>query len=139
MKIFSVAKNCALLILGCMIWGCGSKSEKKQSVQGTVWYRGMPLPGGVIIFVPDEARGNSGPLCRSSIAADGNFHLAQEVPSGWYRIAIAPLPTEAESLPSVSVPYPGPARRYRNPELSGLTGEIRNSAENHFEFVLDDS
>lgn len=119
--------------------GCGSKSPTKIAIKGKVWYRGEPLPGGVIVFAPDADRGNNGPLAKGTIAADGSFTLAPETAPGWYRVAVAPLPSESISSPTVSNPYPGPPLRFRNPHLSGLSGEIKPGTENAFEFHLDDS
>ena len=121
------------------IAGCGSKSPTKITVHGKVWYRGEPLPGGLIVFIPDTERGNNGPLAKGTIAADGTFSLAPETAAGWYRVAVAPLPSESTSIPTASNPYPGPPLRYRNPTISGLSGEIKPGTENTFEFHLEDS
>ena len=118
--------------------GCGTKTPAKSAIKGKVWYRGEPLPGGVIVFAPDAERGNNGPLARGAIAADGTFSLAPETAGGWYRVAIAPLPSDGQTLPTPSNPYPGAPARYRNPLLSGLQGEIKVGVENSFEFHLDD-
>ncbi len=119
--------------------GCGSKPPTKIAVKGKVWYRGEPLPGGIIVFAPDAERGNSGSLAKGTIAADGTFSLAPETAAGWYRVAVAPLPSDAATAPTVSNPYPGLPARYRNPNLSGLNGEIKPGTENTFEFNLEDS
>jgi len=119
--------------------GCGSKSSTKTEVKGRVLYRGEPLPGGVIVFTPDTERGNNGPLAKGTIAADGTFSLAPETAPGWYRVAVAPLPSPSISAPTPLNPYPGAPPRYRNPNLSGLQGEIKPGTENTFEFHLDDS
>jgi hypothetical protein len=119
--------------------GCGSKSSTKIAIKGKVWYRGEPLPGGLIVFAPDSERGNNGPLAKGTIAADGTFSLAPETAPGWYRVAIAPLPATSDSVPTPFNPYPGAPPRYRNPHLSGLQGEIKAGTENTFEFQLDDS
>jgi hypothetical protein len=118
--------------------GCGSKSPAKTAIKGKVWYRGEPLPGGLVAFVPDGDRGNNGPLAKGTIAADGTFSLAPETAPGWYRVAIAPLPAESTSSPTPSNPYPGVPLRYRNPSFSGIQGEIKQGAENTFEFYLED-
>ena len=118
--------------------GCGSKASSKQSVKGHVWYHGEPLPGGTIVFVPDEERGSSGALVKGSISSDGTFTLDSDMPAGWYRVAIAPLPSVSSSTPTVADPYPGPPARYRNPQLSGLIGEVKKATDNAFDFQLDD-
>jgi hypothetical protein len=128
-----------LAITTFVLAGCGSKPLAKIAVKGKVWYRGQPLPGGTIVFAPDAERGNNGPLAKGTIAADGTFALAPETAAGWYRIAVAPLPSDSTSAPTVSNPYPGLPARYRNPNLSGLNGEIKPGTENTFEFNLEDS
>jgi hypothetical protein len=118
--------------------GCGPKAPAKTAVTGRVVYRGEPLNGGVIVFVPDEERGNSGPFVKATVLLDGTFALGADLAAGWYRVAVAPLPAAEPTLPTASNPYPGPPARYRNPQLSGLAGEVRPGADNSFEFVLDD-
>lgn len=129
-----------LLAIGFVpLAGCGSKESDKKSVKGRVWYRGEPLPGGTIVFVPDEERGSSGTLVKGAISSDGSFTLNSDMPAGWYRVAIAPLPSPTSSTPTVAHPYPGPPARYRNPHLSGLIGEVKKATDNAFEFQLDDA
>lgn len=126
-----------------LLTGCGSKSSTKIEVKGQVWYHGAPLNGGVVVFAPDPDRGNNGPMAKGTIQSDGTFTLTTDntmgVLPGWYRIAIAAQPNAESSLPTVPNPYPGPAARYRNPELSGLLGEVKPGTDNHFNFELDDS
>lgn len=129
--------GCAILAGG--ILGCGSRTPNEQSVKGQVWYRGGPLPGGMIVFVPDEERGNSGPLIKAEVQADGSFSLGGSVPPGWYRMAIAPPPSSGSTLPTVASPYPTVPSRYRNPQLSGLQGEIKPNAENVLDLQLEDA
>jgi hypothetical protein len=119
--------------------GCGSKGAGKAAVKGRVTYREEPLEGGAIVFVPDEDRGNNGSLVKGTILLDGTFTLQSETAPGWYRVAIAPLPSASISLtPTPSRPYPGPPARYRNPALSGLAGEVKPGADNNFMFQLYD-
>jgi hypothetical protein len=124
-----------------LLAGCGSKEPVKNSVSGRVFYRDSPLNGGAIVFVPDVDRGNTGPLAKATIREDGTFSVATSTPNlatGWYQIAVAPKPTETSSVPTASNPYPGPPSRYRNPQLSGLAGEVKPGIENVFEFQLED-
>jgi hypothetical protein len=124
--------------------GCGSKPSEKITVKGRVCYRGEPLNGGVIVFAPDGDRGNNGDLAKGVIESDGTFSLKSDdskgIAAGWYRVAIAPHPSpSASATPTASDPYPAPPSRYRNPQLSGLQGEVKRNADNQFEFQLDDS
>jgi hypothetical protein len=130
-----------LLIFATLVasTGCGSKGSAKGTVKGRVIYRGEPLEGGAIVFVPDEDRGNSGALVKGTILLDGSFTLPAETTVGWYRVAVAPLPiADRASTPTASNPYPAPPARYRNPNLSGLAGEVKAGADNNFEFQLAD-
>lgn len=53
--------------------GCGRPSgPSRYDVSGTVTFRGQPVPSGSIVFEPDAARGNSGPVSVMSIV-DGRF------------------------------------------------------------------
>jgi hypothetical protein len=119
--------------------GCGAKEAAPSEVKGRVDYRGGPLAGGLIVFVPDEERGNSGPLVKATINADGSFSLGSSVPAGWYKVAVAPLPGSGRTTPTAVDPYPGPPLRYRNPQLSGLEGEVKAGTENVFAFQLNDA
>ncbi len=127
-----------ILVAAFFVIGCGSSSNVPTTLQGHVWYRGQPLPGGMIVFVPDEERGHTGPLLKAAIQADGSFTVEGKVDAGWYRAAVAPPPT-AGSFPTVSEPYPCPPARYRNPQLSGLLAEVKGGCDNVFEFLVDES
>lgn len=128
----------ALLSAGMLgILGCGSKLAGPTEVKGRVGYHGGPLPGGVIVFVPDEDRGNNGTLLKGTIKEDGTFSLGSSVPAGWYRVAIAPQPSTQPTTPTAVNPYPGPSAKYRNPQLSGLQGEVKADTDNIFDFQLD--
>lgn len=118
--------------------GCSSKPAGPPTVKGSVRYRGEPLGGGRIAFVPDEERGATGPLITAVIQPDGSFVLPAEVRPGWYRVAVAPPPANA-SVPTPGEPYPILPARYRNPRNSGLQGEVKAGAENVFHFQLDDA
>jgi len=118
--------------------GCGGRGAPSSDVKGRVGYRGGPLAGGLIVFVPDEERGNSGPLVKGTIRADGSFSLGSSLPAGWYKVAVAPPPGPGRTTPTAADPYPAPPLRYRNPQLSGLEGEVKAGAENVFDFQLTD-
>ncbi len=119
--------------------GCGAKEAAPNDVKGRVDYRGGALAGGLIVFVPDEERGNSGPLVKGTIQPDGSFSLGSSVPAGWYKVAVAPFPGAGQTTPTAADPYPGPPLRYRNPQLSGLDGEVKAGTDNVFHFQLNDA
>jgi hypothetical protein len=110
--------------------GCGPGMEERAPVQGQVFYRGRPLAGGTIVFTPDAERGGRGPLALGEIGADGRYTLRTEgrpgaVP-GWHRITVAAGRGPDDSLP----------RRYRDPERSDLSRQVRAGQANVFDLHL---
>jgi hypothetical protein len=53
-----------LLFLACIVVaGCGQRGVPPRfQVQGTVTFKGRPVPSGTIRFEPDGSRGNQGPV-----------------------------------------------------------------------------
>jgi hypothetical protein len=121
--------------------GCGSAETGYPLVTGRVYYHGQPLAGGLIVFTPDEERGNSGPLAKAIIGPDGRFSLRAEgklgASPGWHRITIAPAPVASKSTRLQL--YQSPPIRLRSPQFSGLTREVKAGSRNAFDFLLDDS
>jgi len=119
------------LILG-MLGGCGSSNAPAGGVRGRVLVGGLPLSGGMVVFAPDESRGNRGHLGTAGIERDGWYTIPASagLNAGWHRIAIAGPTTVSWRLPE----------EFRNPELSGLEREIKAGAENvvDIEIAIDD-
>jgi hypothetical protein len=116
------------MVLG-LVAGCGGSSEL-AAVQGHVRYRGQPLTGGVIIFVPDIERGGRGPLAIAELGAEGQFELRTEgkpgCRPGWHRVTVA-VSSSHQQVPA----------HYRDPELSGQRVEVRSGVTNHCDIRLD--
>jgi hypothetical protein len=123
--------------------GCGSKGDPVTPVRGTVAYRGSPLRGGTIVFTPDASKGTRGPLALGEIQPDGTYVLKTgESPgavAGWHRITVvavqaasAPQPGQRFAIPQSLVP-----ERYRDPELCGLSREVKAGEGNVLDFDLD--
>jgi hypothetical protein len=124
--------------------GCGSGGHDVfRPVRGRVLYRGVPLSGGTIVFSPDPERGGSGPLAVADIQPDGYYVLKTEdrpgAAAGWYRVTVVAL-----QVPPASPGAAGwvPARslvpaKYRDPELSGLSCQVRDDQDNNVEFNLE--
>src|SRR5947209_3275257 len=79
--------------------GCGRFSAPLTPVHGKVYYKGMPVGGGTVVFTPNASMGSAGPLARADTQADGTFVLKtgdlQGASPGWYRVsvmAMEPLP-----------------------------------------------
>jgi hypothetical protein len=121
--------------------GCGSAKTGYPLVTGRVYYHGQPVAGGLIVFTPDEERGNTGPLAKAIIGPDGRFSLRSEgklgAAPGWHRVTIAPAPVASKSVRLQL--YQSPPIRLRSPQLSGLSREVKADAANAFDFLLDDS
>jgi hypothetical protein len=133
----------AYLLLGSIFFlGCRKITDPTStSVTGTVTYQGIPLSGGTITFTPDTERGSRGAPLSATIQTNGKFTLLKEdgspPPSGYYRIAVAAR-AGAFPDPTPEDPYPGPPKRYRNPEKSNLFGHIQSGSENYFDIQLVD-
>lgn len=130
---------CAVLAL---VAGCGKSKPVETVVRGQILYRGEPVSGGLIVFVPNADRGSDGPVVTANLNDDGSFSLTgvdgQPIAGGWYRIAVAPRAGTVE-LPTAGRPYPGLPTKYRNPGLSGLSAEVKSGSDNVICFDLDDA
>ena len=131
-----------LLALG-MLAGCQRGPVALSPVSGKVSYKGLALPSGTIVFTPDSGRGESGPIAHGKINVDGTYHLASGealgAMPGWYRITVIayasagqPLPGERFAVPPSLIP-----EKYRDPELSLLTCEVKPGRANTIDFNLD--
>jgi hypothetical protein len=124
-----------------LLAGCGRSEPALTPVQGRVFYRGQPLPGGTIVFTPDPHRGGHGPQAWAEVGADGRYSLRTggkkgAVP-GWHLVTIAPLrsrgsPRGADAATPLALPA-----RYRDPELSGQRVEVRPERVNQCDLHLD--
>src|SRR5262249_46851072 len=113
------------------------------SVHGRVTYRGVPVRAGTVVFVPDGSRGCHGPLAQAELQSDGSYTLRTEdaagAAAGWYRVTVASVrmpegPTEGGKVvaPITLVP-----EKYRSPDLSGLSCEVRTDRDNRIDFNLE--
>jgi hypothetical protein len=131
----------AVLLL--LAGGCGGGGTSPlATVKGKVLYRGRPLPTGTIVFAPDSVRGNHGPLARAAIQPDGSYALqTDDVPGaapGWYRVTVIALDaTAATSGQSFAVPHSLLPDKYRDPQLSGLSCEVKPERVNGINFNLE--
>jgi hypothetical protein len=130
----------AVLLLTGSLSGCGGKeSSASTAVAGKVSYRGKLLGTGSIVFVPDAMRGTGGdPIC-AAIGPDGAYKLpGAGIPDGWYRVTVAAVgigpaaPDQRTGLPYSLLPD-----KYRDPEASGLSCEVKPGRENTINFNLE--
>ena len=129
------------LTLGLLLLaGCAPKSGTPVPVSGKVYYKGTLLHGGLIVFTPDAAKGESGPSAYGEIGPDGSYKLMTDnvvgANPGWYRVTVASLSNTFSSLetPPVSL-IP---ERYRDPQLSQLQVEVKPNIANPHDFNLPD-
>lgn len=109
--------------------GCNSPPPSLAEVVGQVICDGMPLPGASVVLTPDRDRGTRGPISWGRAGVDGCFTLqADGQPGavvGHHRVSVCYQPSEPITH-SVKLP----ARRYRQPDTSGLKVEVRAGQSN---------
>ena len=95
------------------------------------------------MFTPDNSRGATGPIAFGKISQDGTYHLytgeALGAPAGWYRITVtslAPSGVQSQGQP-FNPPYSYLPDKYRDPQLSELSCEIKPNKANSIDFNLD--
>ena len=128
----------AMLLLA----GCGR--APLTPVHGKVAYKGFSLQSGVIVFTPDASRGERGSIAVGKIASDGTYTLstgdAAGAAPGWYRVTVSSLADTSFSQPGAQgFTYPQSLlpEKYRDPEQSLLTCEVKPSRTNNIDFNLD--
>lgn len=129
-----------LVLIGA---GCGGPAPSELApVRGKVIFRGKPLTTGTIVFVPDPMRNTPGPLARADVQPDGSYQLksgdATGAATGWHRVTIvAVVPTASVPGQRFARPRPLLPEKYRDPELSGLSCEVKPGRDNTINFNLD--
>ncbi len=80
----------SLAVLAMVAAGCGESKPTLAPVRGHVYYHGVPLAGGAVVFTPDPDRGGRGPLACARIGADGAYVLVTGTDNGavvgWHRV-----------------------------------------------------
>ncbi|MEX2172764.1 MAG: carboxypeptidase-like regulatory domain-containing protein [Pirellulaceae bacterium] len=132
--------------------GCGSPAlDGTVAVNGTVTYKGQPVEGATVMFMPDgDRRAASG-----MTDASGRFQLTTLTPEdgampGNYKVTVskteitatrpsgdAPPPTENPQWPPLTTAELLPVK-YKLADTSGLTAEVASGATNDFPFDLVD-
>ncbi|MDB5339864.1 MAG: hypothetical protein JWN70_5483 [Planctomycetaceae bacterium] len=146
-------KSCALLffcVASCLTnQGCGlMSSEPAGKVHGVIKFKGEPvLPGTAVMFVMSS----KGLGALGDVEEDGKFVLkmagTDQIPVGTYTVSIRPG-TGPEMTPEEQInaglnkkktvdPGDGVPQKYRVPETSGLTFEVK-VGENQFDLDMTD-
>jgi hypothetical protein len=129
---------CAIVLALTLLSGCGSSDEKETaSVQGLVTFRGEPLAGATIFFVPEK-----GPRATAETDAKGTFKLMTYRPGdgavpGEFKVSVAKYvldpATAKNSTPSTKNEVP---ERYGNTTSSMLRAKVEKGKKNEFKFEL---
>jgi hypothetical protein len=105
---------------------------KGEPVEGTVTYKGQPLPAGTITFVSKDGK----VTVAAPIAADGTYRAT--VPVGEYRVAVSTM--ELKKADPKNPPKPGDPKeppkkfvlipaKYGDPNTSGLTYSVQKGKQ----------
>ena len=133
-------------VLAIASGGCGGgDAPELAEAGGTVTYKGQPLEGANVVFMPA-----SGPTAYGSTGPDGTFTWTTRGQPGAKvgpgRVAITAFeeldePKEEEDLTAEDLQKMSQSRipaKYGKPETSGLTATVTADEENKFEFDLTD-
>lgn len=129
---------CAVALAITLLSGCGSSDQKETaSVQGLVTFRGEPLAGATVFFVPEK-----GPRATAETDANGTFKLMTYRPGdgavpGEFKVSVAKYvldpATAKNSTPSTKNEVP---ERYGNTTSSMLRATVEKGKKNEFKFEL---
>jgi hypothetical protein len=139
------ARACLVLLALGLAAGCGgSHLGKVVPVEGTVTVDDKLLPGGMVSFLPDEAKGNKVAVAAVGKVEEGKFTLTTDgkagAPVGWYKVVVSNMtPGEGAVKPGEAVNPTGPGRgmpamapapfnpRYTLPDKTTLYVEVVES------------
>ena len=134
-------------VLGTLAAGCGrSDAPELAPAGGTVTYKGQPLGGANVVFIPDAG----GPAAHGTTGPDGQFTWMTRGESGAMvgsgKVAITAFqeldePKEEHELTAADLEKMSQSRipqKYGRAETSGLTAVINADEENTFKFDLTD-
>jgi hypothetical protein len=114
--------------VGMIVFVAGCSSGYGQ-VEGKVTFKGKPLAGAAILFVPQR-----GPAAAGAVGEDGSYRLLTKRPGdgavvGPCKVAIV--------APDPKKPLPIP-KKYLDAEASGLTAEVKEG-QNTIHFDIPES
>jgi hypothetical protein len=136
------SRSVSICLFFWLFAGCGQEATTPAPVHGRVFFKGVPLSHGSIVFTPDAERGGSGPLARGDIGPDGRYVLTTDgqtgAAPGWHRVTIVATdgPADrAQGTEFVDVHSLLP-RKYAAPDLSGLEALVKTGEDNVLDFHL---
>ena len=139
----------AFLALLLPLAGCGPKRPPLAKVEGTVTYKGKPVVGAAIAFLPEQQGLMSG---RGKTDDKGHYVLETYDPGdgaivGKHQVVLSlrgpskPLRPDLGEAAAEVLKEMGPPlipKKYFAPETSGLTREVVEGKKNVFDFELKD-
>jgi len=130
-----------LVILGLeTVIGCGDGRPARIAVTGSVTYKGKPLDGASVTFVPKGARPASGQTDAQGRFTLQTFSAGDGVIAGDHVVCIVksmPDPKETRKTPYAKMVAVTPAR-YATPVQSPLKATVAAKGTNDFHFELVD-
>jgi hypothetical protein len=113
--------------------GCG---VKHVPVSGTVTLDGQPLNGGILVFTPDTAKGNTAKISCTSPVKEGHYDLETNgitradsgpgVPLGWYKVTLRVLDLGSKKRPQAPINV---NEKYKNVEKTPLSVEVKDNPD----------
>lgn len=131
-----------IFCIGILLAGCEEGTPILAPVSGRVSYQNHTLPRGAIVFVPDADRGNNGRLAQGSIQSGGAYTIQTDgkpgAMPGWYRVTVIAVEEAFAGYyrPGASTRRSLVPEKYRDPQLSDLTCEVKAGRENTINFNL---
>jgi hypothetical protein len=119
--------------------GCngGRKLSALVEVTGQVTLDGKPFSQGIVAFIPDGAKGTTGPIAGGNIDANGHYRIKTAGKDGagvgWYTVTVesSNQGSLVENQPLAAIPG-----RYSNPETSTLKKEVKAGNKNVIDLEL---
>ena len=114
--------------------GCGG--VKRLPVSGTVTLDGQLLHGGILVFTPDTAKGNTAKISCTSPVREGRYELetigitgsdsGSGVPPGWYKVTYnrIDLATKKRAQADIQV-----NDKYKNADTTPLSVEVKDNPD----------
>ena len=132
--------------------GCGNTDNRYTKVEGTITYKGTPVDGATVTFLPVDESGES---ASGKTDAGGKFSLTsvqaieggRGVLPGEYRVIVSKRespPSMPEGAVSSSSAPPAPRakellpEKYMQPGTSDLQATVNSGKNNPFDFELTD-
>jgi len=145
--IASVALLCPAIVVGCSGGPAANPNRPATvAVSGTVTYNGQPVDGATVAFLPQKPDGTG---ASGLTDAAGKFTLTAFEPGdgavpGSYLVTVTK--TEAQgggevqenSEATPTAPKSLLPEKYGNPQVSGLTAEVKEGEKTEFVFELKD-